>query len=51
MSQMVMMGNDIAYGVPVSGLRDDGPVLPKHDPSRFVHMTWNCRSERERGLQ
>src|ERR1035441_1002754 len=32
MSPMVITGNDMAYGQPVAGLSDPGPVVPRHPP-------------------
>jgi hypothetical protein len=34
-----MTGNDIAYGEPVAGLMDAGPVVPRHPPSTFEQIT------------
>src|SRR6266481_5922740 len=31
-SRIVITGNDMAYGAPVAGLIDDGPVVPWHPP-------------------
>ena len=39
MSPTVITGNDMAYGQPVAGLTDAGPVVPRHPPSTFVHST------------
>src|SRR5438067_13409819 len=39
MSPMVMAGNDIAYGQPVSGLIELGPVVPRQPPSTLMQMT------------
>ncbi len=39
MSPIVITGNDIAYGQPVSGLIDAGPVVPRHPPSTLEQMT------------
>jgi hypothetical protein len=39
MSRMVMTGNRIPYGRPVSGSGEAGPVLPEQPPSTFEHTT------------
>ena len=35
----MITGNDIAYGQPVAGLTEDGPVVPRHPPSTLEQMT------------
>jgi hypothetical protein len=37
MSATVTTGNDSPYGRPVSGLIEDGPVLPEHPPITLEH--------------
>src|SRR5204863_6268653 len=39
MSATVMTGKSDPYGVPVAGLIDDGPVVPRQPPSRLVETT------------
>src|ERR1035437_4339515 len=39
MSPMVITGNDMAYGQPVAGLREKGPVVPRHPPSTLEQIT------------
>src|ERR1035438_2948594 len=39
MSRMVITGNDMAYGQPVAGLMEAGPVLPRQPPRTFEQMT------------
>src|SRR5260370_1026387 len=39
MSPMVITGNDMAYGQPVAGLMEDGPVVPRHPPSTLEQIT------------
>src|ERR1035438_4466021 len=39
MSPMVITGNDMAYGQPVAGLSDPGPVVPRHPPSTLEQIT------------
>ena len=39
MSPMVITGNDMAYGQPVAGLREEGPVVPRHPPSTLEQIT------------
>ena len=39
MSPMVITGNDMAYGQPVAGLIEDGPVVPRHPPSTLEQIT------------
>ena len=39
MSPMVITGNAIAYGQPVAGLIEAGPVVPRQPPSTFEQMT------------
>src|ERR1035437_3874813 len=39
MSPMVITGNDMAYGAPVAGLSDPGPVVPRHPPSTLEQIT------------
>src|ERR1035437_197362 len=39
MSPMVITGNAMAYGQPVAGLRDPGPVVPRHPPSTLEQIT------------
>ena len=39
MSPMVITGNDIAYGQPVAGLIDAGPVVPRQPPSTLAQIT------------
>ena len=39
MSATVMTGNSDPYGAPVAGLTDEGPVVPRQPPSRFVETT------------
>ena len=39
MSPMVITGNDMAYGQPVAGLMEDGPVVPRQPPSTLEQMT------------
>ena len=39
MSPIVITGNDIAYGQPVAGLIDAGPVVPRQPPSTLVQIT------------
>ncbi len=34
-----MTGNSDPYGAPVAGLTDEGPVVPRQPPSRFVETT------------
>src|ERR1017187_5310766 len=38
-SPIVITGNAIAYGQPVDGLIDEGPVVPLHPPNTFVQTT------------
>src|ERR1019366_3089899 len=38
-SPMVITGNDMAYGAPVAGLSDPGPVVPRHPPSTLEQIT------------
>ena len=38
MSPMVITGNDMAYGQPVCGLIDEGPVVPWQPPSTLEQM-------------
>ena len=38
MSPIVITGNDIAYGQPVWGLTEDGPVVPWQPPSTLEQM-------------
>ena len=39
MSATVMTGKSDPYGRPVAGLTDEGPVVPRQPPSRFVQTT------------
>ena len=39
MSATVMTGKSDPYGRPVAGSIDDGPVVPRQPPSRFVETT------------
>ena len=39
MSATVITGKSGPYGWPVAGLADDGPVVPRQPPSRFVETT------------
>src|ERR1017187_8819298 len=39
MSPMVITGNDMAYGEPVAGLSDPGPVVPRHRPKTLEQIT------------
>ena len=39
MSPMVITGNDMAYGQPVAGLMEAGPVVPRQPPSTLEQMT------------
>src|ERR1035437_2404155 len=39
MSPMVITGNDMANGQPVAGLREEGPVVPRHPPSTLEQIT------------
>jgi hypothetical protein len=39
MSPMVITGNDMAYGRPVAGLMEEGPVVPRHPPSTLLQIT------------
>ena len=41
MSATVMTGKSDPYGRPVAGFVDEGPVVPRHPPSRFVLTTKN----------
>ena len=41
MSATVMTGKSDPYGRPVAGSIDDGPVVPRQPPSRFVETTKN----------
>ncbi len=41
MSATVITGKSEPYGLPVAGLGDAGPVVPRQPPSRFVEMTKN----------
>src|SRR3954451_6688941 len=38
-SPMVITGNDMAYGQPVAGLIDAGPVVPRQPPSTLLQST------------
>ncbi len=40
MSATVITGKSGPYGLPVAGSADDGPVVPRQPPSRFVETTW-----------
>ena len=39
MSPMVITGKRMAYGQPVAGLIETGPVVPRQPPSTFEQMT------------
>ncbi len=39
MSATVITGKSAPYGRPVSGFVDEGPVVPRHPPSRLVDTT------------
>jgi len=39
MSATVTTGKDSPYGRPVSGLIEEGPVLPEHPPMTFEQIT------------
>src|SRR5437762_5233477 len=39
LSRVVITGNFSAYGQPVAGLIEDGPVVPRHPPRTFEHST------------
>ena len=39
MSATVITGKSDPYGLPVAGLMDEGPVVPRQPPSRFVETT------------
>ena len=39
MSATVITGKSGPYGLPVAGSIDDGPVVPRQPPSRFVETT------------
>ena len=39
MSATVITGKSEPYGRPVAGSGDDGPVVPRQPPSRFVEIT------------
>ena len=39
MSATVITGKFEPYGLPVAGSSDDGPVVPRQPPSRFVETT------------
>src|SRR5579871_4785221 len=39
MSRIVITGNDMAYGHPVAGLMDDGPVVPRQPPRTLEQIT------------
>src|SRR5579884_4015568 len=39
MSPIVIGGSDIAYGQPVSGSIEPGPVVPRHPPSTLEQIT------------
>ena len=39
MSATVITGKSGPYGLPVAGSTDDGPVVPRQPPSRFVETT------------
>ena len=39
MSATVITGKSEPYGFPVAGSSDDGPVVPRQPPSRFVETT------------
>ncbi len=39
MSATVITGKSGPYGLPVAGSVDDGPVVPRQPPSRFVETT------------
>ena len=41
MSATVMTGKSDPYGLPVAGFVDEGPVVPRQPPSRFVLTTKN----------
>src|SRR5208283_4994123 len=38
MSPTVITGNDMAYGQPVAGFTDAGPVVPRHPPRTFEQI-------------
>ncbi len=38
MSPIVITGNDMAYGRPVAGFTDPGPVVPRHPPRTFEQI-------------
>src|SRR5579863_262748 len=39
MSRIVIEGNESAYGLPVSGLTEEGPVEPLHPPITLEQIT------------
>src|SRR2546427_12098279 len=39
MSRVVITGNFSAYGQPVAGSIEEGPVVPRHPPRTFEHST------------
>src|SRR5579871_5054327 len=39
MSPIVITGNDMAYGQPVAGFTDAGPVVPRHPPKTLEQIT------------
>src|SRR3990170_679454 len=41
MSLRVMIGKERAYGFPVAGWMEEGPVLPWHPPRTFEQITKN----------
>src|SRR5882724_12715679 len=38
-SPTVITGKDMAYGQPVAGLTEAGPVVPRHPPSTLLQIT------------
>jgi hypothetical protein len=40
MSATVITGKSEPYGLPVAGSGEEGPVVPRQPPSRFVETTW-----------
>src|SRR5438552_15106270 len=39
MSPMVITGKDMAYGQPVAGLSEEGPVVPRQPPNTLEQIT------------
>ena len=41
MSRIVILGNTLPYGLLLTGLSEDGPVLPWQPPRTFMQTTKN----------